>query len=99
VLVTLAVVLVLALRLLPDAPPAVGRLGWVVLGLIALQGVIGYAQYLAGLPAGLVWVHVANSALIWIAVIRLNFALRDRGPLQRTVSDAADQFRLPSRTA
>ena len=52
-----------------------------VLGLIALEGVIGYAQYFSGLPAGLVWVHVANTALIWIAVLRLTFALRDRGQL------------------
>jgi heme a synthase len=39
-------------------------------------------QYFAHLPAGLVWVHVANAALIWIAVIRLYFALRDRSPAQ-----------------
>jgi cytochrome c oxidase assembly protein subunit 15 len=50
-----------------------------VLGLIGLQGVLGYAQYFSGLPAGLVWVHVANTALVWIAVLSLNFALRDRG--------------------
>jgi len=78
VLGTLAVVLVLCLSL-TQAPARAQRLGWVVLGLIALQGAIGYAQYFAGLPAGLVWVHVANTALIWIAVLRLTFALRDRG--------------------
>lgn len=81
VLVTVAVMLVLAMRYLPDSPPRARRLGWIVLGLIGLQGVVGYAQYFAGLPAGLVWVHVANTALIWIAVIRLNLALRDRGQL------------------
>jgi cytochrome c oxidase assembly protein subunit 15 len=81
VLVTVAVMLVLAMRYLPDSPPRARRLGWVVLGLIGLQGAIGYAQYFAGLPAGLVWVHVANTALIWIAVIMLNFALRDRGQI------------------
>jgi cytochrome c oxidase assembly protein subunit 15 len=78
VLGTLAVMLVLCLHL-TDAPAGVIRLGWLVLGLIGVQGAIGYAQYFSGLPAGLVWVHVADTALIWIAVIRLNFALRDRG--------------------
>ncbi len=36
-------------------------------------------QYFCGLPAGLVRVHVANPALIWIAVLSVWFALRDRG--------------------
>jgi cytochrome c oxidase assembly protein subunit 15 len=72
-----AVALVLMLQLV-EAPARAVRLGWTVLGLIGLQGVIGYVQYFAGLPAGLVWVHVANTALIWIAVLRLAFALRDR---------------------
>lgn len=85
VLGTVAVMLVLALRYLPDTPPRARRLGWVVLGLIGLQGAIGYAQYFAGLPAGLVWVHVANTALLWIAVIRLNLGLRDRGPVSEPV--------------
>ncbi len=64
--------------------PAV-RLGWVLLGLIGLQGVIGYTQYFTGLPAGLVWVHVCGSVLIWIAALRLVFALRDRGPVTLAV--------------
>lgn len=80
VLGTAAVTLVLCLHL-TDAPARAVRLAWIVVGLIAAQGVIGYAQYFSGLPAGLVWVHVADSALIWIAVIRLNFALRDRGSI------------------
>ncbi len=77
VLGTLAVMLVACLHL-TEAPARGRRLGWVVLGLIAAQGAIGYAQYFSGLPAGLVWVHVADSALIWIAVLRLNFSLRER---------------------
>jgi heme a synthase len=63
------------------APARAVRLGWVLLGLIALQGAIGYTQYFTGLPAGLVWVHVCGSTLIWIVALRLTFALRDRGPL------------------
>jgi len=66
---------------LTGAPARVRRLAWTVVGLIGAQGVIGYAQYFAHLPAGLVWVHVANTALISIVVLRLYFALRDRGTI------------------
>jgi cytochrome c oxidase assembly protein subunit 15 len=76
----LAVSLAVGLRLTGAPAPAV-RLGWALLGLIGLQGVIGYFQYFSGLPAGLVWVHVCGSTLIWIAALRLMFALRDRGSL------------------
>jgi heme a synthase len=72
------VALVLGLRL-TAAPRRAVRLGWLLLGLIVAQGAIGYAQYFSGLPAGLVWVHVADSAVIWIVAILLLFALRDRG--------------------
>lgn len=78
VLGTVAVMFLLT-AVLTQAPVQVIRLAWLVLGLIALQGVIGYVQYFTHLPAGLVWVHVTNTALIWIAVVRLMLALRDRG--------------------
>jgi heme A synthase len=78
VLGTVAVMFVV-LAVYEQAPDRVIRLAWITLGLIAAQGVLGYVQYWLHLPAGLVWIHVANTALIWIAVLRLNFALRDRG--------------------
>lgn len=77
---TLVAVLAVCLQL-TGAPRRVRRLGWLVLGLVGLQGVIGYSQYFSGLPAGLVWVHVSGSVLIWIAALRLMFATRDRGPV------------------
>jgi cytochrome c oxidase assembly protein subunit 15 len=64
---------------LTRAPARAVRLGWVLIALIGLQGAIGYTQYFTGLPAGLVWVHVCGSTLIWIAALYLVFALRDRG--------------------
>jgi heme a synthase len=85
----LAIAVALMLHLV-DGPAKAVRLSWITLGLIGLQGVIGYAQYFAGLPAGLVWVHVTMTALIWIAVLRLAFALRER-PL-----DAGSPVVLPS---
>ena len=74
----LAVPLAVGLWLTHAPAPAV-RLGWALLALIGLQGLIGYIQYFSGLPAGLVWVHVCGSTLIWIAALYLMFALRDRG--------------------
>ena len=75
----LTIALVLGLRLL-RAPRRAVMTGWVLLGLIGAQGVIGYTQYFTGLPAGLVWFHVAGATAIWITAIRLLFTLRDRGP-------------------
>ena len=76
----LAVALVLGLRL-SGAPPRAVRAGWVMIALLGVQGALGYIQYFTHLPAGLVWIHVTGSMLVWIAVLRLFFATRDRGPL------------------
>ncbi len=70
--------LLLGLRL-TSAPRRAVRLSWLLLGLIGLQGVIGYTQYFTGLPAGLVWVHVAGAVAIWIAALLVPYTLRDRG--------------------
>jgi heme a synthase len=75
----LAVALVLGLRL-SGAPPRAVRAGWVMLAALGSQGVIGYIQYFTHLPAGLVWVHVTGSVLVWIAVLRLFFTVRGRRP-------------------
>jgi heme a synthase len=74
----LVIALVLGLRL-TSAPRRAVRLAWTVLALIGVQGAMGYAQYFSGLPAGLVWVHVANAVVIWVVALLLLFALRDRG--------------------
>jgi cytochrome c oxidase assembly protein subunit 15 len=66
----LAVALVVGLRY-SGAPRRTVRLGWVVLIGLGLQGIIGYVQYFNHLPAGLVWVHVALSVLIWVFVLQL----------------------------
>ena len=76
----LSVALVLGLRV-SGAPPRAMRAGWIMIAALGLQGTVGYIQYFNHLPAGLVWIHVTGSMLVWIAVLRLFFALRDRGPL------------------
>jgi cytochrome c oxidase assembly protein subunit 15 len=78
----LAVALVVGLRM-SGAPARPVRAGWVMIAALGLQGVIGYIQYFTHLPAGLVWVHVTGSVLVWIAVLRLFLFMRDRGPLTR----------------
>jgi cytochrome c oxidase assembly protein subunit 15 len=47
---------------------------------------IGYVQYFNHLPAGLVWVHVTGAVIVWIAVLRLFFAMRDRGPVNSALT-------------
>lgn len=41
----------------------------VVIGLLALQGVIGWVQWTLELPAGLVWVHIVLATLTWLAML------------------------------
>jgi heme A synthase len=92
----LTVALVLGLRV-SGAPPRAMRAGWIMIAALLLQGMIGYIQYFNHLPAGLVWVHVTGAVLVWIAVLRLFFAMRDRGPVNSagTVQPAAVPARQP----
>ena len=76
----LSIALVLGLRL-SGAPRRAVQAGWIMLAALGSQGVIGYIQYFTHLPAGLVWVHVTGSVLVWIAVLRLFFTVRERGPV------------------
>ena len=73
----LAVAVVIGLRF-SSAPRAAVRFGWLVLAGLGVQGVIGYVQYFNHLPAGLVWVHVSTSVVLWIFVLRLYLATRTR---------------------
>ena len=75
----LAIALVVGLRM-SGAPPRAVRVGWIMLAALGLQGAVGYIQYFTHLPAGLVWVHVTGSVLVWIAVLRLYFTVRERSP-------------------
>jgi cytochrome c oxidase assembly protein subunit 15 len=66
---------------LSGAPRAAVRRIYLMAGLTLAQGAIGYAQYFSGLPAGLVWVHVTVAVVIWVVVVRVYLAMRERGPL------------------
>jgi cytochrome c oxidase assembly protein subunit 15 len=73
---------------LSDAPPRAVRLGWLLLGMLAVQGAVGYTQYFTGLPPILVGLHVLGSVLVWIIAVRLLLALRDRGSVTTTPAAA-----------
>jgi cytochrome c oxidase assembly protein subunit 15 len=60
------------------APAGVVRRGEVLVGLIAAQGGIGYAQYFNGVPAWLVAIHIAGAASVWAGVIWFNAGLFER---------------------
>ena len=62
------------------ASDLVGR-GRVLVALIVAQGTLGYVQYAAGVPEGLVAAHVLGSVLVWVAVLQLHLALTEPAPV------------------
>jgi heme a synthase len=90
----LALTLAVGLKL-TDAMPRSIRLGWVLLGLLAAQGALGYIQYFTGLPPLLVGMHVLGAVLIWITALLLFFSLRDRG----SIAPAEQAPAAPAETA
>jgi cytochrome c oxidase assembly protein subunit 15 len=50
----------------------------VLLGVVLAQGSIGYVQYATDLPVVLVGLHIFGAALVWIAALRVTFALNPR---------------------
>ncbi|MEU8518407.1 COX15/CtaA family protein [Streptomyces sp. NBC_01216] len=77
VVCALALAMWLALRVVDAPDDTRARARDLVLVLLA-QGGIGYLQYFTGVPELLVAAHMLGSALMWIAVLRLLLALRER---------------------
>ena len=59
---------------------ASARAWLVVLGVTALQGVVGYTQYFTGLPWGVVLAHMLLATLLVVALTRAVVALRATEP-------------------
>ena len=77
--------IVLVRREPAPSPTGVGRLRrrtWFLVIVIGAQGGIGYLQYLNGVPAWLVLLHIAGSVAFWVSLLLVRFAVRDRGPLE-----------------
>jgi cytochrome c oxidase assembly protein subunit 15 len=82
--VGLTFALLLGLRL-TNAPRRTQAYALVLLAIEMGQGVIGYVQYFMGVPGPLVVAHVLGAALVWIATLRVVFALRERGEVVAAV--------------
>lgn len=95
----LAVALAIGLHF-TGAPARAVRASRIVLAGLAVQGGIGYIQYFSHLPAGLVWVHVAMSAVLWILVLQLYLSTREHGPLPAAegMESAARNLQAPDVT-
>jgi cytochrome c oxidase assembly protein subunit 15 len=74
--------LLLALRL-TDAPAPARRAGVVVLVVGLGQGLVGYLQYLTGLPVVAVAVHMLGACLLVVSVTWFVLALRERSAVVR----------------
>ncbi len=89
IVVGLSVAMVFTLRAV-KAPAAPRRRVLELLGCLALQGVFGYVQYFLGLPEVVVGLHMFGSTLVWICVLRVLLALRDRGPVPQSADEAEE---------
>lgn len=54
------------------------RAAWILLGSVALQGLIGYIQYFTGVPVALVIVHLIGLTIVTLAAAWLLFSTRSR---------------------
>ncbi|MDA3039606.1 MAG: COX15/CtaA family protein [Actinomycetota bacterium] len=61
-------------------PPPIIR--W-LMAILVIQGGIGYWQYAAGIPAGLVELHIVGAVAIWCSVIWMHLGLFERSPAGR----------------
>ena len=77
VLLTLVVTTLVLLRR-AGAPAAARRRGAVLLGVLLLQGSVGYIQYFTGVPVLLVGIHIAGAVLVWSAALWFLLGLEDR---------------------
>lgn len=65
---------------LTDAPAMTQRSGLWLIGACVVQAAIGYIQFYAGLPIGLVSLHMLGACLVWIASLNVFMRTRTRGP-------------------
>jgi cytochrome c oxidase assembly protein subunit 15 len=76
--VGLIVAMWLVLRV-TDGPAQARTWSHVLMALAVTQGVVGYAQWFAGVPWLLVAVHMLLACLVWVATVNTHLGLRTRG--------------------
>jgi cytochrome c oxidase assembly protein subunit 15 len=92
-IVIVLVALTLVLLYLLDrtgAPPSVLDRARVLLGVMVLQGAIGYTQYFSHLPALLVGVHVFGATAVWVAMLWFYDGLTHTGGSPLRTGPSAD---------
>jgi len=72
-----------------DAPARIQESGRILLGVMVIQGVIGYTQYFTHLPAVLVGVHVVGATLVWSTALWFHHGLSDHRA-EATAGDGAE---------
>jgi cytochrome c oxidase assembly protein subunit 15 len=80
-LITLIVVIVVAGRATRRVlhPPSVVMAGWLVIGAVSLQMILGVSTVWFGLPLAVATAHNGGAALLLLAIVNLNHALSFRG--------------------
>ncbi|QFU98079.1 hypothetical protein KDY119_01588 [Luteimicrobium xylanilyticum] len=68
-------------------PQRVRRALLIVLGLVVVQGVVGYVQYFTGLPIGLVAIHMLLAACLTAATTWALLTMREREPVAASAPD------------
>ena len=63
------------------------RAAWVLLGTVAMQGLIGYVQYFTGVPIGLVILHLLGLTIVTLAASWLLFSTRG-APTEHRIGEA-----------
>ncbi|MFB4425332.1 heme A synthase [Streptomyces sp. QL37] len=92
VVVALAIALWFVLKAV-DAPAGPRRRAGELFVILLAQGLVGYVQYFTDTPEVLVGVHMLGSCLVWIAVLRVLLAQRER-PVPSTPASAPDSETL-----
>lgn len=78
-----------------DAAPR--RAARTLLLVVLAQGVVGYVQYLTGLPALLVGIHMLGAALLVVAQVHQTTSVRQRAAVRSSAPDAAAPAPAPAR--
>jgi cytochrome c oxidase assembly protein subunit 15 len=71
------------------APPALKRRYWVLVAVVAAQGVLGGIQYALGVPEVLVALHVLGAAAVTAAAAAVWAGTTRREPLADAVADVS----------
>ena len=83
---TVALVVALAAAHAPAAPQRAARL---LLTVELAQGAIGFVQYVTGLPAGVVALHMLGASVLVAVAVRAVLAMRVRDPLEPLAQEPA----------